>query len=121
MINGNPNARLQTALLFAGLALLAVSSLVIYTISTRIDSSVQPTAISLNAEHLELRVGDQVTLQVQVTPAKATLVGKNQFASSDKQVASVYPGGTVIANGPGQAVITVTRDGLTTICTVTVK
>ncbi len=121
MINGNPHARLQTTLLFAGLALLALASLVIYVVSTNIDDSVRPTDISLNAEHLELKVGDQVTLQVKVTPARATLVGKNQFASSNKQVASVYPGGTIIANGPGQAVVTVTRDSLTTICTVTVK
>lgn len=121
MINGNPNARSQIALLLVGLALLAGSSLYVYATATSIDPSVQPTAITLNAEQLELQVGDQVTLQVKVTPAQATLVGKNEFVSSDKQVASVYPGGTIIANSPGQAEITVIRNDLTAICSITVK
>lgn len=79
------------------------------------------TGVSLDKTTLNLMAGDQATLNAAVQPSDASDPLVN-WQSSDWQVAYVDQTGTVRADNPGSAVITVTTEdgGRQAQCTVTV-
>ncbi len=79
------------------------------------------TGVWLDQTELSLLAGDQVTIHALVDPSDAT-DSSVSWDSSNWQVAYVDQGGTVRADNPGSAVITVTTNdgGWQAQCTVTV-
>lgn len=77
------------------------------------------SAISVAPTSLELTVGDTESLTLTITPADAD-VKSIDWTSSDSAVATVTPEGVVAAVAAGTATITVTVDGLSATCDVTV-
>jgi hypothetical protein len=80
------------------------------------------TGVELNETEVTLIVGESIELTATVLPENAT--NKNIiWASSDEEVASVSPDGTVTALSEGTATITVTTEdgGFTAQCEVTVE
>ena len=67
-----------------------------------------PTNISVNTDSLDLFVGDEVVIVATLTPTDA---GNVTFTSSDENLVLVEDNGNVIANGKGQANITVSFAG----------
>ncbi|MDO5814031.1 MAG: Ig-like domain-containing protein, partial [Methanobrevibacter sp.] len=67
-----------------------------------------PTNITVNTVSLELFVGDETVIVATLTPGDA---GNVTFKSSDDDIVLVEDNGNVIANGEGQAIITVSFAG----------
>ena len=67
-----------------------------------------PTYISVVPVSLDLFVGDETVIVATLTPGDA---GNVTFKSSDENLVLVEDGGNVIANGEGQAIITVSFAG----------
>ena len=87
-----------------------------------INGSYEPipvSAINLNVSSLTLKEGEQSLLKMTLSPRCADK--RISYSSSNSSVVSVDSVGHIQANGPGQAVITVTApNGKQTSCTVTV-
>ncbi len=81
--------------------------------------SSQATRIVLSDDQLILAAGKTASLSAATLPWNAP-VGEILWASSDESVATVDQKGNVTAVGAGEAVITVTCDGLTAGCAVAV-
>lgn len=79
------------------------------------------TGITLTPDTLTLKQGESETLTANVLPATASNQGVN-YTTSDPDVATVDPDGTVHAVGEGQATITATTadGGFNATCVVTV-
>lgn len=82
-------------------------------------SKVDVTGITLNEETLSLRVNTKFALEVLVEPNNAT-VETLTLVSSNPAVATVNSEGVVEALAVGEATITITIDGCSATCTVTV-
>lgn len=108
-------------LLFGGMLGLLLTACAIYAIVANPTTLPEPTAIALPQSRYEMRVGDQVTLRIDVQPLRATTVGRNEWSSDNPQVATAYPGGIVIAKREGRALVTVKRGDLIDSCTVIVS
>ena len=67
-----------------------------------------PTNISIDPVSLDLFVGDETVIVATLTPGDA---GNVTFTSSDNDIVLVEDDGNVIANGKGQAIITVSFAG----------
>ena len=67
-----------------------------------------PTNITVDSDSLDLFVGDETIIVATLTPADA---GNVSFKSSDDSIVIVDEKGNVIANGKGQAIITVSFAG----------
>lgn len=80
--------------------------------------AVTVTEYTLSDTTLTLRTGATATLTVTADPVRDMDVA---FASSDTDVVSVTGGGIVTAGTPGTATITVTVNGATLTCAVTVN
>lgn len=78
------------------------------------------TGVGLNHKRLSLTEGDSAQLEAVLEPANATPVDVN-WASSAADVVSVDGQGTLTAHKAGEATITLTVDGLTATCEVTVS
>ena len=78
------------------------------------------TGVSLQPAELTLKVGESETLTLQLSPSDAD-VKSLTWESSDSGVATVSQGGLVTAVAEGSATITVTVDGFTASCAVTVQ
>ena len=78
------------------------------------------TGVSLQPTELSLKVGDSQTLTLQLSPSDAD-VKSLSWESSDSGVATVSQGGLVTAVAEGSATITVSVDGFTASCAVTVS
>ena len=78
------------------------------------------TGISLNKTSATLNKGESLQLSYSVTPTGATLQGQVSWVSSAPSVASVDNQGNVKAVGAGTADITVTLEGFTATCKITV-
>lgn len=84
----------------------------------------QPTSIVLSASALTLRQGTSAKLTAMLTNEKGDeCFGSPVFASSNSNVATVAPDGTIQAVGAGEAVIEVSADadsGVTASCSIVV-
>ena len=84
----------------------------------------QPTSIALSASALTLRQGTSTKLTATLTNEKGDeCFGSPVFASSNSNVATVAPDGTIQAVGAGEAVIEVSADGdssVTASCSIVV-
>lgn len=91
------------------------------TITVKEKEIIAVTGVSLNADVLELDVGNTYTLTATINPSDATIKDV-EWSSSDSNVATVE-NGKIVAKSAGTATITVkTTDGnKTATCTVTVK
>jgi len=78
------------------------------------------TGVSLAPTELSLEVGGSQTLTATITPADAD-VKSIAWTSSDESVATVSQNGLVSAVAEGTATITVTVDGFTATCAVSVS
>ncbi|MBR6024591.1 MAG: Ig-like domain repeat protein, partial [Methanobrevibacter sp.] len=67
-----------------------------------------PTEITVDPDSLDLFVGDETVIAATLTPSDA---GNVSFTSSDDSIVIVDGKGNVIANGKGQAIITVSFAG----------
>ena len=67
-----------------------------------------PTEITVNPASLNMFVGDETIIVANLTPADA---GNVTFTSDDENIVIVDDQGNVIANGKGQAIITVIFEG----------
>ena len=67
-----------------------------------------PTEITVDSDSLDLFVGDETVIAASLNPSNA---GNVSFTSSDDSVVIVDEKGNVIANGKGQAIITVSFAG----------
>jgi len=67
-----------------------------------------PTEITVNPASLNMFVGDETVIVANLTPADA---GNVTFTSDDENIVIVDDQGNVIANGKGQAIITVIFEG----------
>ncbi len=82
--------------------------------------TVKATKLKLDETKKTLRLNQEYTLPIVVTPSNTTDV--ISYKSSNKSVATVSKDGTVFAKLPGKAKITIrTSSGLTSVCTITVK
>ncbi len=82
--------------------------------------TVKATKLKLDETKKTLRLNQEYTLPIVVTPSNTTDV--ISYKSSNKSVATVSKDGTVFAKSPGKAKITIrTSSGLTSVCTITVK
>lgn len=82
--------------------------------------TVKATKLKLAKTEKTLKVNQEYTLPVVVTPSNTTDV--ISYKSSDKTVATVSEDGIVRAKSPGKAKITIrTSSGLTAVCIITVK
>ena len=88
-----------------------------FTVS--VADSVAVSSVTLNAENLNMKVGDSQQLTATVLPENATHPAIT-WGSSDTGVVTV-DNGLVTAVGSGQAQITATADGKQAVCTVTVS
>ena len=81
---------------------------------------VDVTSVDLSQTTLSMKVGEQTTLTVRVSPTNATnkIVS---WSSSQTSVATVSSNGQVTAIGKGSCVITATAGGKSAQCTVTVN
>ena len=70
--------------------------------------SITPTEITVNPASLDLFVGDETVINANLTPLGA---GNVTFTSSDDSIVTVDNQGNVIAEGKGQAIITVSFAG----------
>ena len=75
--------------------------------------------VTLSETSLELNLGDMETLRVTVTPDDATFP-EVTWSTSNKDVATIDKG-VLTAVGAGDAIISVTADGITAECNVIVK
>ncbi len=78
------------------------------------------TGISLNKASATINRGESLQLSYSVLPAGATLQGQVSWASSNPSVATVDTQGNVQAIGAGTADITVSLEGFTATCRITV-
>ncbi len=78
------------------------------TTTVTVTVSKVPTEISINPDSLDLFVGDETVIAANLTPSDA---GNVTFTSSDDSVVTVDNQGNVIAQGKGQAIITVSFAG----------
>lgn len=78
------------------------------------------TGVSVSPTSLDLTVGESESLTLTITPTDAD-VKSIEWTSSDSAVAAVTPEGVVSAVAEGTATVTVTVDGLTATCNVTVS
>lgn len=78
------------------------------------------TSVTLSKDTLELIHHDTTTLTATVLPVDATYTDVT-WTSSDSSVATVDSSGIVVAAGVGSTIITVTADGVSDVCTVTVN
>lgn len=79
------------------------------------------TSITLNITSAHLTVGHTITLYPTVTPETAPSAKSLEWKSSDESVATVDASGQVKALAVGSAEITVSADGISAKCTVTVE
>ena len=79
------------------------------------------TSITLNITRAHLAVGNTITLYPTVTPEDAPSAGSLEWKSSDESVATVDATGKVTALAVGTTEISVSADGITAKCTVTVE
>ena len=86
------------------------------------NKNISVTSVTLNTNKLNVQIGDTYQLTAIVNPSNATNK-EVKWTSSNSNVATVSPTGTIVAKSSGTAVITVqTVDGnKTATCTVTVK
>ena len=77
--------------------------------------------LDIEKESLNLDIGEEKTLSVEVKANKDTFEDKVQWTSSDETVATVDADGKVVAVGPGTAVITARIGELTDTCSVVVS
>lgn len=80
---------------------------------------VPATGISISSEEETVNVGETVTLTATVEPEDATDV-ELTWTSSDEAIATVDENGVVSAIAPGEATVTVSCDGLSASCLITV-
>lgn len=78
------------------------------------------TSISLNKENLTIGQGKTETLSLTLNPANADVSEKAVWKSDNEDVATVDENGTVTAVNAGTANISVTLEGFTKTCKVTV-
>ena len=78
-------------------------------------------SISLDTTAVELEIDDNVTLTVSKNPATAADATTVTWTSSNTSVATVDANGKVTAVAAGTATITVSCDGYTASCEITVK
>ena len=99
------------------LALLAIG-MGLTSCDEQLDNALTPTVTSilLDADEMELNVGDEGQLKVIVDPADATVT----WSSDKESVATVDATGKVTAVAEGIATITATAGDKTTVCTITV-
>lgn len=84
-----------------------------------LDGSVNLTSVKLSSNTISIKMGEEATLKVDVTPSNATNVELSWFTSNEK-VATVN-NGRVVAVGLGSCMITVkTSNGNTDTCLVKV-
>lgn len=69
--------------------------------------------IILNAEEINLPIGTSFSLQIAEVKPETSSCNLISWKSSDENIAIVYDDGTVFAKSSGNAVITVTCDGIT--------
>ena len=79
------------------------------------------STIALNIYSAHLVVGNTITLYPTVTPEDAPSAKSLEWKSSNESVATVDATGKVTALALGQADITVSADGISAGCTVTVE
>lgn len=94
-----------------------------YTVSTTVEITTIPVeSVSVSSETLEMKVGDEASLEAAVLPEAASDKTVT-WSSSNPDVATVDGEGHVTAVAAGTATITVTTTdgGKTATCTVTVK
>ncbi|MGN0331056.1 MAG: GH25 family lysozyme [Kineothrix sp.] len=85
------------------------------TCKVTVTAKQEETQISLDRTTATLKTGDVLTLNATVTPA-----GKNLSWSSSAQSVATVENGVVTAKSAGETVITVTADGKSATCKVTV-
>ena len=78
------------------------------------------SGISLNKSSATINKGESITLTYSVIPIGATLQGEVSWVSSDSSVATVDNQGNVKAVGAGTVDITVSLEGYTATCHITV-
>ncbi len=89
-------------------------------VTVKVIPTPEPYAVLLNYNNIELKAGTTRHLTPTVYPTEART--KLTWTSSDENVATVSSDGLVTAKGKGTALVTVTTEnGLTSVCTVTVK
>jgi hypothetical protein len=91
-------------------------------VEATIEITVQPAveSVTLNKTAVTLQPGKTETLEATIAPEGAVVAGEIEWKSSDEAVATVEDGViTAVANG--DATITVTVDGQTATCKVTVE
>ena len=103
------------------IALAAVTVLSVFSCQQE-PEEIRVSSISLSKSTLELTVGDQVSLDVTISPDNATNK-KIRWSSSKESVATVTPDGIVEAVSSGTAFITATSEdsGVNAKCEITVK
>jgi len=79
---------------------------------------VEVTKVTVTPSSANLKVGEKITLSVEILPENSTYKWTS-WSSSNKKVATVS-NGTVTAVGVGTAVITVNSDGVKAKCNITV-
>lgn len=87
------------------------------TTSQPVEKDIPCTDLTLETTLVELAAKGE-TQKIAVTPAPADTTEVVEYASSDASIVSVASDGTVTAEGPGQAVITVTCGNVQVKCRV---
>lgn len=78
------------------------------------------SAISIDKTSLALHYPDQAQLKAILTPSNAT-VGEIEWSCGNPEIVKVDNSGNITATGIGNAVVTVSCNGLTAACKVTVE
>lgn len=83
-------------------------------------SPVTVTSVKLEPSSITMALNDSVLLTATAFEGESVVDSSFSWVSSDAQIASINSSGTVIANSPGTAVITVEAGGKTASCEVKV-
>ena len=110
---------MKRLLYFIVLAIISISSVLS---CQQEPEEIRVSSISLSKSTLELKVGDQVSLDATISPDNATNK-KISWSSSKESVATVTPDGIVDAVSAGTAFITARSEdsGVSAKCEITVK
>lgn len=98
-------------------ALFALVAAVTVTSCKKDEGTLQ--GVEINPSELQLEIDDEETLKYVCTPSSYKPASV-KWESSDENIVYVSASGEVFAMADGEAVITVTVDGLSAICNVTV-
>ncbi|WP_300726196.1 leucine-rich repeat protein [uncultured Bacteroides sp.] len=84
------------------------------------NTEVNVSSVSVDPTSIVLTVGEKATLKLVITPENATIKQKS-WSSSDISIVEVTDGGVVTAMAVGQAVVSVSINGMKASCDVVVK